>query len=94
MTCFFYVVRLGWFITVRSGSHHVEKGETVEKEYTLVAELVDGDGGEWLDDVGIVAKDDAEAVARARAWGRECATREGARLVAWYALNTQGVALY
>jgi len=76
------------------GSHHVEKGETMEKEYTLVAELLDSDGGEWIDDVGIVANSDDEATARARAWGRECANREGARLVAWYALTTQGVALY
>ena len=62
------------------------------KEYTLVAELIDADGGEWTEDVGISAADDASAVRQARIFAKGEAKAQNAKLVAFYALDTLGVA--
>lgn len=62
------------------------------KEYTLVAELTDAEGGEWTADAGILAVDNAAAVRQARIWAQDEAKAQGAKLVAFYAQDAQGVA--
>lgn len=62
-----------------------------EKEYTLVVELQDSDGGEWIQDWGIIAKSDAEAITEARKFANEMKREHSAKVVAWYALDQQGV---
>ena len=62
------------------------------KEYTLVAELTDAEGGEWTADAGILAVDNAAAVRQARIWALDEAKAQGAKLVAFYAQDAQGVA--
>ena len=62
------------------------------KEYTLVAELTDAEGGEWTADAGITATDNASAVRQARIWAKDEAKAQNAKLVSFYAQDTQGVA--
>ena len=67
-------------------------GKNHMKEYTLVAELTDAEGGEWTADAGITATDNASAVRQARIWAKAEAKAQNAKLVAFYAQDTQGVA--
>lgn len=62
------------------------------REFCLVAELRDADGGQWISEAGVEAKNEREAIDLARAWARNEAKAQNAKIVDWYALDTSGVA--
>lgn len=61
------------------------------KEYTLVAELYDNDGGEWSVTLGYDCKSDDEAVRCARTFARAQAKEQGAKVLAFCAVDAQGI---